>query len=157
MKKVNEIKLHPIELYSEVANCIAYCIGASYEDVEEIANAITHSEIADCIELIRNRISNNQYPKLECKRFVKVTDDWYPCINQNQIEVYMLLIYTPDDRGFVRISAWGKDDFGLAMDYESKNYYDLVAKYNEWKQNIFDKVNDGIDKEWFYNRGFEEF
>lgn len=55
-RKVNDIKLHPIELKSEVACCIAYCIGATYDNVEAIANTITDSEIEDCINRIRSRM-----------------------------------------------------------------------------------------------------
>ena len=38
--KIDKIKLHPIEMCSEMACCIDYCIGATYENVEEIANKI---------------------------------------------------------------------------------------------------------------------
>lgn len=38
--EIDKIKLHPIEMCSEMACCIAYCIGATYENVEEIANKI---------------------------------------------------------------------------------------------------------------------
>ena len=55
---------------------------------------------------------------------------------------------------FVRICAWGEDDFGLEMDYEDENYENLVAKYHEWKENIFDKVPKGINQEWFFEHGF---
>lgn len=56
MAKVNDIKLHPVELKNEVALCIAYCIGATYEDAEQIANEITEDEIEDCIDRIRMRM-----------------------------------------------------------------------------------------------------
>lgn len=54
--KVEKIKLHPTELYSEVALCIAYCIGATYDNAERIANQITEDEIEDCVNLIRSRM-----------------------------------------------------------------------------------------------------
>lgn len=56
MVEVNEIKLHPVEIRNEVACCIAYCIGATYENVEQIANTITEEEIEDCISRIRMRM-----------------------------------------------------------------------------------------------------
>ena len=55
---VEKIKLHELELYSEVAFCIAYCIGATYDNAEQIANKITEDEIEDCIDLIRSRMCN---------------------------------------------------------------------------------------------------
>lgn len=56
--KVEKIKLYPTELYSEVALCIAYCIGATYDNAEQISNQITEDEIEDCIDLIRSRMCN---------------------------------------------------------------------------------------------------
>ena len=56
MAEVKEIKLHPVEIRNEVACCIAYCIGATYENVEQIANTITEEEIEDCISRIRMRM-----------------------------------------------------------------------------------------------------
>ena len=56
MSEVNDIKLHRIELKNEVACCIAYCIGATYDNVETIANTITDEEIEDCISRIRSRM-----------------------------------------------------------------------------------------------------
>lgn len=56
--KVEKISLHPTEMYSEMAFCIAYCIGATYDNAEQIANQITGDEIEDCIDLIRSRMCN---------------------------------------------------------------------------------------------------
>ena len=57
MAKVELINLHEAEIYSEVACCIAYCIGATYDNVEEVANTLTDEEVLDCIMLIRERMS----------------------------------------------------------------------------------------------------
>ena len=38
--EIDKIKIHPIEMCSEMACCIAYCIGATSDNVEEIANKI---------------------------------------------------------------------------------------------------------------------
>lgn len=59
MAEVKEIKLHPVEIQNEVACCIAYCIGATYENVEQIANTITEEEIEDCISRIRMRMCDS--------------------------------------------------------------------------------------------------
>ena len=58
MIEVKDIKLYPIEMYSEMACCIAHCIGATYDNVEEVANTIPDEEVWKCIELIRERIGN---------------------------------------------------------------------------------------------------
>ena len=56
MIEVKDIELYPIEILSEIACCIAYCIGATYDNVEEIANTIPDEELWKCIELIRERM-----------------------------------------------------------------------------------------------------
>ncbi len=95
-------------------------------------------------DIIRKRID----------KYVKVNDDWYPCFDGNTIQVSLFLYYIPNyPDSFVRIMAWGKDDFGLEMDYECENYDTLVSKFDEWKTYIYDKAVDGINKEWFYNYG----
>ena len=38
--KIDKIKLHPIEMCNEMACCIAYCIGVTYDNVKEIASQI---------------------------------------------------------------------------------------------------------------------
>lgn len=88
-------------------------------------------------------------------KMVVVTDNWYPCFDGNKVKV-SLFISNLDKTNchFVRICAWGNDDFGVEMDYEDKNYNNLVAKYNEWKENIFDKASNGVNKDWFFNQGF---
>ena len=53
MARVEQIKLHPSELYSSMAICMAYCIGATHDNVEQIANTITNDEIEECIDTIR--------------------------------------------------------------------------------------------------------
>lgn len=63
MAEVDDIKLHPAEIVNELACCIAYCIGADYENVEKIADTITLEEITDCIELIRNRMNKSVLKK----------------------------------------------------------------------------------------------
>lgn len=57
MAKVELIKLHPIEMCSIMCSCIAHCIGATYDNLEEIERTITEDEVCDCIELIRERMS----------------------------------------------------------------------------------------------------
>lgn len=88
-------------------------------------------------------------------KFIKVTDDWYPCYDGNTVKMSMFVTYIPKHKWcFVRIMVWGKDDFGLIMDYEDTNYDNLISKYAEWKKNIFDKITDGVNQQWFYERGF---
>lgn len=88
-------------------------------------------------------------------KMVQVTDDWYPCFDGNQVKLSLFINNVNHlNMHFVRICVWGNDDYGLEMDYEDTNYENLILKYNEWKETIFDKADNGINKEWFLNRGF---
>ena len=59
MAKVELIKLDPTEMFSEMAFTMAYCVGADYENAEEIANNFTPEEVEGCITLIRERLMEN--------------------------------------------------------------------------------------------------
>lgn len=58
--EIEKIKLQPIEMCSEMACCIAYCIGATYDNVEEIANQIPGDMVLECIDMIRDKIKDNE-------------------------------------------------------------------------------------------------
>lgn len=45
---------------SEMACCIAYCIGATSDNVEEIANKIPEDMVFECIDMIRDKVENNK-------------------------------------------------------------------------------------------------
>lgn len=57
--EIDKIKLHPIGICNEMACCIAYCIGATYENVEEIASQIPEDKVFECVEMIRNKVKDN--------------------------------------------------------------------------------------------------
>lgn len=52
-----------LELYNQVALCMAYCTGATKENAKEIANSLTLLEISKCINEIRNMM---------CERKIKL-------------------------------------------------------------------------------------
>lgn len=58
--EIDKIKIHPIEMCSEMACCIAYCIGATSDNVEEIANKIPEDMVFECIDMIRDKVENNK-------------------------------------------------------------------------------------------------
>jgi hypothetical protein len=57
MAKVELIQLHEAEIVSEMALTMAYCIGATYDNAEKIANSFTPEEIYECVTLIREKLS----------------------------------------------------------------------------------------------------
>lgn len=58
--EIDKIKIHPVEMCSEMACCIAYCIGATSDNVEEIANKIPEDMVFECIDMIRDKVENNK-------------------------------------------------------------------------------------------------
>ena len=57
--EIDKIKISPIEICNEMALCIAYCIGATSDNVEEKANKIPENVILECIDIIRNRMESD--------------------------------------------------------------------------------------------------
>lgn len=88
-------------------------------------------------------------------KMIKTTDDWHPCFNGNKIKVSIFIQYNTNlNYHFVRMCAWGNDDFGLELDYHSSCYESLLYVYTLWKENIFDKIPNIVNKQWFYEHGF---
>lgn len=96
-------------------------------------------------------------------RMVKVTDDWFPCYPNGEIDLSITLrSYKPYPGAgekhtvyCVKIAAWGLDDTGVELEFsieDGRGYAE--GRYAFWKKHIFDKVPDGIDMMWFYEHGF---
>ena len=89
------------------------------------------------------------------ERYITVTDDWYPCYKGNKVRLRLSL--TPfRDKYYVRLAAWGADDTAYVMDFESSKHYEAYAKYQEFRE-IYNRIPNNIDKDWFIDRGFERF
>ena len=103
----------------------------------------------------------------ESTKMIKVTDDWYPNFDEDKIKVSIIMSYHdnipandeyPYDipaGGFVKIVACGADDTGVELEQRgefSQRYFEYI--YNFWKENIFDKIPNGINIQWFYEHGF---
>lgn len=92
--------------------------------------------------------------KFESRR-VKVTDNWYPCFEGNQIGISIHLIYYSHNKTYnILIVAYGADDFDVELRRVTKSYEKALSIYKNWKRRIFNRVPDGITKQWFYERGF---
>lgn len=96
----------------------------------------------------------------EESRMVKVVDDWCPNYPGDEVELaivfHEMAEYSGQRRPYylVRIRAWGYDDFGVELDYVTQSCECGYGRYNFWKKYIFDRVPDGVDKQWFYEHGF---
>ena len=64
---------------------------------------------------------------------VKVDDDWYPNLDDDQIRISVIELaqYTQESPMVVRICAWGGDDYGLEIDTEVFSEQGRNSKYRE--------------------------
>ena len=86
-------------------------------------------------------------------RDVVVTDDWYPCFDDNRIHVSLSLRKSGKNY-VVLFSAYGADDFSVCMRYESDFSEHSNSVYYNWRSYIFERIPDGVNVEWFYEHGF---
>ena len=90
------------------------------------------------------------------ERYITVTDDWHPCYEGNRVRLSLSLNQWKDEY-YVKIAAWGNDDYGLEVVYDKyKNIKDARDKYDALIP-IFDSIPNGINKYWFINRGWKRF
>lgn len=95
---------------------------------------------------------------LNTEQFVSVDDNWYGNYEGDKIRVSISLNWMPSlNYHFVRVGAWGNDDFGMIKDFEDENYTNLLKKYHELCENFFDSIPKTTNQEWFQEQGFEVF
>ena len=92
-------------------------------------------------------------------RMIEVTDDWHPCYDGNKVKLSILLQEIRPSKSQtsyynVKVMAWGADDTGMELEYETKFQELAISQYNTWKHYVYNRVPDGINKEWFYEHGF---
>jgi len=87
-------------------------------------------------------------------RTIEVTDDWYPCMDGNRITLHLFMSRLAGDRNYrVKLIAYGGDDYDLELFYKYRNRREADKKFRELKK-LFQSVPDGVDKKWFWDRGF---
>ena len=94
------------------------------------------------------------YEKKE--RYITVTDDWYPCYESNKVKLILSLNQWRDEY-YVKIAAWGNDDYGLETVYDGYNNPDDARKKYDALIPVFNNIPDDVDKDWFINKGFKRF
>lgn len=89
------------------------------------------------------------------ERMIKVTDNWCPCYPNHQIKLILNLNFY-NGLYYTRLSAWGYDDFGLELYFESRNEEETKKKYEEFYE-LYCSIPDGVDQDFFYELGFTQF
>lgn len=92
---------------------------------------------------------------LAISKYITVDDNWYPTYPDNNVDISLNIADAPSACGkrYVIISVWGADDFFLELMFEG-TMEECKAKYDEWKNDIFDKIPEVTNQEYFYNLGF---
>ena len=110
--------------------------------------------------LLYNASSHNyDWRYMKETKFIQVTDDWYPCYEGNKVKLTIILLCNPNKQyskyNCVKIIAAGADDYYLEAEYHSESKTTLELMYITWAKQIFNEAHDGINKQWFLNRGLE--
>lgn len=90
-------------------------------------------------------------------RMITVTDDWCPCYPDDKVKLNIIVRRKAGhkDAYVVVINAWGMDDTGVELVYEAGNNSDGAYDiYEHWKEYLYDRIPDGVDREWFFEHGF---
>ena len=92
---------------------------------------------------------------IDITRKIKVTDDWFPCIDGDKIKARLFMFYYPDEHGTycVKLCVWGGDDTGVEQEF---SFWDLPSALNKFDEleDFFYSIPDGVDRYWFIKRGF---
>lgn len=96
----------------------------------------------------------NKIGIVQKEKRIKVTDDWFPCYNNNEIKLKISL--NRFNNYYVKFTASGADDFILEMEKDCGDFKEAVLTYIEFEI-IFDKIQNGVNKEYFYKLGFRRF
>ena len=92
------------------------------------------------------------------ERWVVTSDGdevWTPCWEGNKLKLHVSILYFRE--WYVKIAAWGADDYGVERVYYFKeNYEKAKEKYEELILEM-NSVEDGVSLKWFLNHGYEPF
>ena len=77
--------------------------------------------------------------------------------NENKKIFYFFEIYTWQiEKDYVKFTTSGADDFILEMEKDCEDFKEAILTYIEFEI-IFDKIQNGVNKEYFYKLGFSRF
>lgn len=94
------------------------------------------------------------------EKYIYVDDDWYPNYQGDKVKLNMVLYYSSNEKKYryIKITAFGLDDFGLEIEYCNKKIKNLISKYKDYKKNIFYDINNVTNKnELMKKYGFTVF
>lgn len=147
---------------SEPSNCYLHETGR-YDLIELYDDAKTLAETIDFVQQRENRIRAGEIglttlQSLDRNRQVIVSDDWHPCIDGNKVNLRLFIRSLPISNQnrwcyYIKLCAWGGDDFGVEIEKHFADFPSAVNEYNELL-NVYNSVPDGADIYWFYSHEF---
>lgn len=85
------------------------------------------------------------------QRMITVTDNWHPCFDENKVRLTLSLNFFRNY--YVKLSAWGADDTGVEIEYDTSDYDDAVAHFATLEK-FYESIPDGVNRRWFLRNGF---
>ena len=119
-----------------------------YDDVQDLLQSmktVQDNEIVFCRSLSR-------YDNLDRIRQVVVTDDWYPCVGGNKVDLHLMLFcYSSGYKDYgdycVKLTAWGGDDTGVEIEKICWDLPSALKEYNKMLE-IYNTIPDGVSRRW---------
>lgn len=109
------------------------------------------------MKTLKNINYRNQKPE-KVERWVVTSDGdevWTPCWKGNKLKMFVSI--THFRQWYVKIAAWGADDFGVErVYYFGENYEKAKEKYEELLLEM-NSIQDGVNIEYFFAHGYEQF
>ena len=87
------------------------------------------------------------------EKFISTKDTWHPSPKGSKVK--LMLLHIRSISNYVRMVVAGEEDYGMEM-----NFYgapeENELKFNDWKENIYDRLQEPCTKEYFKQLGFTE-
>ena len=130
--------------------------------IEMYADVLNLLQSMKIVEENERRFDNSlsRYDGLKCNRQVVVTDDWYPCVDGNKVDLHLMLLCclsSHKDYGnyCAKLTVWGGDDTGIEIE---RICWDLPSALKEYSQllEIYNAIPDGVSRRWLCEKyGFK--
>ena len=86
-------------------------------------------------------------------RYVKVTDDWYPNFNGNTVRLTVGIFFF--QKYYIKLMAWGADDTGMEIVQYYNTKEEAINAYSKEFIPKYESVPDNINRQWFFNNGYQ--
>ena len=89
-------------------------------------------------------------------KYITVIDNWHPNFNGNQVKI-TLGIFSYNNSYYVKLMAWGADDFGLEICIDDLTFQDAIGLYNNKINTLYYSILKINNKNCLFNYVFKIF